>query len=91
MLQTNIDYENTAAAVVSRCLNDLTDVEADFIRQCHLSKPKQTLKAFSEKWSLDPLALKTLKADAFEKLRKSLASTNVRCMTDILWFSGDLS
>jgi hypothetical protein len=79
-----ITHAEEIAALLRDCLKELTALEAAFIGDCHLSEPRQSLKAFAEEHGLGQTEMSDLRVRAMKRLREELATMNVHCIADIL-------
>jgi hypothetical protein len=84
MTEEQIRTDEAVERVMSECLNSLTPIEADFIRECLLSEPRKTHAEFSVNWGLPPKAISGVKAHTLAKLKNVLAAKGIFSMGDLL-------
>lgn len=72
------------SVLLGECVQQLTALEAEFIKDCHLSEPRRTLKAFAAKHGLRPPEMAELRVRAMQQLRQELAARKVLGVADIL-------
>lgn len=79
-----VSVEGEMAVVLEGCLSELEDIEAQFIRECHLQQPPTPMSKFARLRQLSPKDLTALRNRATGRLKELLAAKNIRSLGDIL-------
>lgn len=79
-----VKAEEEMAGLVARCLPELDEIEAAFIRGQYLDDPKVSLPEFAQRWRLSKKALDDLRSRVAIRMQELLAKNQIRSIGDIL-------
>jgi len=75
--------EQDMAELLRCCLPELTEIEAEYIRDCWLKKPRTSLKRFAEQWQLPTKELQNVRKSSMERLKHLLALKGIHSTADL--------
>ena len=79
-----VTAEEEMAGLIARCLPELDEIEAAYIRGQYLDEPKVSLPDFARRWRLSKKAMDELRSRVAVRMQKLLAKNQIRSIGDIL-------
>jgi len=76
--------EEEMARLVARCLPELDEIEAAYIRGQYLDEPRVSLPQFAQNWRLSKKAMEGLRSRVAVRMKELLANRNIYSVGDIL-------
>lgn len=79
-----VKAEEEMAGLIARCLPELEEVEAAYIRGQYLDEPNVSLPEFALRWRLSKKAMGELGSRVAVRLQELLAKKQIRSIGDIV-------
>jgi hypothetical protein len=79
-----ITPESEMTVMIDECLSELEEIEAAFLRECHLREPRTAFLVFADRWRLLQRELTELRSRASSRLRERLEARQIHSLGDIL-------
>jgi hypothetical protein len=72
------------AGLLDRCLPELDEIEAAFVKSQYLDEPRVSLPEFARHWHLSKKAMDELRSRVAVRMKELLAKKNIHSVGDIL-------
>jgi hypothetical protein len=79
-----VKAEEEMTSLVARCLPELDEIEAAYIRGQYLDEPKVSLPEFAQRWRLSKKAMDELRSRVAVRMQELLAKKQIRSIGDIV-------